>query len=175
MNLRTKSVFTHAGMIYSVDVFGYVSHGVPGIEIIGLGKYGRSIKEKFIYLTREKNLKMAKRRFVICIEGELEGKKFKDEEFRYLELPIMVMLWSLAGHLPFSSMDDCFLSGKIAVNGEIQCIDMTEKFQNSLREFLGLEDEQELKIVAPDTTKIIEEYYHLSLDGLIGSLMNFEN
>ncbi len=63
MNLRTRSIYPYAGNYYPVDIFGYTSHGIPGLEIVGLGKYGKSVKEKFIYLTRVKNLKVPKKRY----------------------------------------------------------------------------------------------------------------
>ena len=66
------------------------------------------LKEKFIYLSREKKLKFPLKRFVLCVEGELESKKFKDEEYRFLELPLLMMLWSLTGHLPLEHLEDCF-------------------------------------------------------------------
>jgi hypothetical protein len=166
MNLRTKSLFPYAGGMNCVDIFGYVSHGIPGIEIVGLGKHSRPLKEKFVYLTRDLNLKLPKRRFVICVEGDIESKKFQNEEFRYLELPMLVMLWSLAGHLPFQQLDDCFCSGKVSVEGHIESIDYNESIQNLLLEWLQDEADSIFKIIAPDKSEINDQFYHLSIEGL---------
>lgn len=171
MNMRTKSIYPFGGLHCPVDIFGYSSHGVPGIEIVGMGKYSRAMKEKFVYLSREKKLKFPQRRFVLCVEGELESKKFKDEEYRYLELPLLLMLWSLTGHLPLENLDDCFAAGKISVEGNISPLPLTALQQARLMEIFNLDEDQALKIIAPSQMAIHEDYYHLPIEGLMASLL----
>ncbi len=171
MNMRTKSLYPYAGQYCPVDIFGYSSNGIPGIEIVGLGKYSRSMKEKFIYLSRERKLRFPLKRFVLCIEGEVEGKKFKEEEYRYLELPLLLMLWSLTGHLPLDHLEDCFASGKISVEGEVSALYLNGKEQENLNEMFKLEDDQVLKIIAPEKTVVFDDHYHLPLEGLFASLV----
>ena len=170
MNIRTKSIYPYAGTINSVDLFGYVSHGVPGLEIVGMGKHSRGIKEKFIYLTRELHLKLPKRRFVLCVEGEIEGKKFKNDEFRYLELPMLLMLWSLSGHLPFKNLEDCFSSGKVSIDGQIEPYELTLEFQEKIPEILDLDSEDSLKIITTNEIKILDDFYHISVEEIFNSL-----
>ncbi len=172
MNMRTKSLYPHAGQLCSVDIFGYASHGIPGIEIVGMGKHSRSLKEKFVYLSRVRRLKFPKKRYVLCVEGELENKKFKDEEFRYLELPLLVMLWSLTGHLPLAQLEDCFASGKVSVEGDIISLLLKESEQNDLCELLKIDDEIDLKIIAPENQVITDRHYHLPIEGLFESLLD---
>jgi len=171
MNMRTKSLYPFGGQHCPVDIFGYSSNGVPGIEIVGMGKYSRSMKEKFVYLSREKKLKFPMRRFVLCVEGELESKKFKDEEYRYLELPLLLMLWSLTGHLPLEKLEDCFASGKISVEGHISSLQMTALQQANLIDLFNLDENQALKIIAPSKMPIHEDFYHLPVEGLMDSLL----
>lgn len=171
MNMRTKSLYPYAGQYYPVDIFGYSSKGIPGIEIVGLGKHARSMKEKFIFLSREKKLKFPLRRFVLCIEGEVEGKKFKDEEYRYLELPLLIMLWSLTGHLPLGHLEDCFASGKVSVEGEIFPLELRNQDLEKLTELFNLDGDQSIKIIAPESMNIGANHYHLSLEGLWASLI----
>lgn len=170
MNMRTKSLYPFGGVYCPVDIFGYSSNGIPGIEIVGIGKHARAMKEKFIFLSRTRNLKFPLRRFVLCVEGELEGKKFKDEEFRYLELPLLVMLWSLTGHLPLKQLDDCFACGKVSVEGEISSLQLSESEQKKLQDIFKLDEEQSLKIIAPGSHLVSEELYHLPIEGLMDSL-----
>ena len=172
MNMRTKSLYPYAGQYCPVDIFGYSSNGIPGIEIVGVGKYARTMKEKFIYLSREKSLKFPLKRFVLCVEGELEGKKFKDEEYRYLELPLLMMLWSLTGHLPLQQLEDCFASGKVSVEGEVTALYLSEGDQKQLVDIFKLSDEQSLKVIAPNATCVYEDYYHLPVEGLMASLIH---
>lgn len=170
MNMRTKSLYPYAGQYCPVDIFGYASNGIPGIEIVGLGKYTRGVKEKFIYLSRERKLKFPLKRFVLCIEGEVEGKKFKEEEYRYLELPLLIMLWSLTGHLPLGNLDDCFSAGKISIEGDIIPLALGNKEQSELSEMFKLEEGHMLKIIAPGDMAIFKDHYHLPLEGLFESL-----
>lgn len=170
MNMRTKSLYPYAGQHCPVDIFGYASNGIPGIEIVGLGKYSRSMKEKFIYLSRERKLKFPLKRFVLCIEGEVEGKKFKEEEYRYLELPLLLMLWSLTGHLPLGHLEDCFASGKISVEGDVSPLNLSQYQQEALSELFNLEQGQTLKIIAPESAAVLTEHYHLPIEGLFASL-----
>jgi hypothetical protein len=172
MNLKMKSLIPFGNGWIGIDIFGYVSHGIPGIEIVGLGKNARSIKEKFIYLTREKKLKIPKRRFVLCIDGEIEGKKFKNEEFRYLELPLLIMFWTLSGKLAMGKLDDCFAAGRVSVDGEIENLTIPGHVQFDLLELINGEYIESLKIIAPEKDQIVSDYYHLSLEGLMGSVKN---
>ena len=171
MNMRTKSLYPYAGLYCPVDIFGYSSNGIPGIEIVGIGKYSRSMKEKFIYLSRERKLRFPLKRFVLCVEGEVEGKRFKEEEYRYLELPLLLMLWSLTGHLPLGNLEDCFASGKISVEGEVSALLLSCREQENLNEMFKLNEDQVLKIIAPEKMAIMADYYHLPLEGLFNSLM----
>lgn len=170
MNMRTKSLYPYAGQYCPVDIFGYASNGIPGIEIVGLGKYTRGVKEKFIYLSRERKLKFPLKRFVLCIEGEVEGKKFKEEEYRYLELPLLLMLWSLTGHLPLGNLEDCFSSGKISIEGEVNSLLLGKCEQEQLSEMFNLDEGQVLKIIAPGTMSVFDDHYHLPLEALFASL-----
>ena len=172
MNMRTKSLYPYAGQFCPVDIFGYSSNGIPGIEIVGVGKHARSMKEKFIFLSRQKNLKFPLRRFVLCVEGELEGKKFKEEEYRYLELPLLMMLCSLTGHLPLQQLEDCFAAGKISVEGEVSALILSQSEQLRLADLFKLEDHQSLKVIAPNQTQVYEDYYHLPVEGLMESLLS---
>lgn len=170
MNMRTKSIYPFGGVLCPVDIFGYASNGIPGIEIVGLGKHSRGVKEKFIYLSRERKLKFPLKRFVLCIEGEVEGKKFKEEEYRYLELPLLLMLWSLTGHLPLGHLEDCFAAGKISVEGEVSPLVLTSTVQEFLRDMFKLEENQMLKIIAPGNVQVLDDQYHLPIEGLFESL-----
>ena len=112
------------------------------------------------------------KRFVLCVEGEVEGKKFKDEAYRYLELPLLMMLWSLTGHLPLRALEDCFAAGKISVEGDVTSLELTEDQQKELWEIFKLTEAQSLKVIAPRKTKVYEDYYHLPVEGLFESLLS---
>ena len=102
-----------------VTLFGYATKSVPGLEINGLGKYGKAIKEKIIYITRSRQLKIPLKRFVLNVEitddlGDLESVSVK-----WLEYPLLLHYWFLAGLLPITKLDNCFALGSLTPNGDV--------------------------------------------------------
>jgi len=102
-----------------VTLFGYATKSVPGLEINGLGKYGKSIKEKIIFVTRSRQLKIPLKRFVLNVEitddlGDLESSSVK-----WLEYPLLLHYWFLAGLLPISKLDNCFALGSLTPSGDV--------------------------------------------------------
>jgi hypothetical protein len=100
------------------ELFGYRTRGLPGLEIVGLGQRGRLIKEKLLYLNRKNNIKVPPRRYVICIEDQMV-EKLKGEDLHWLELPLLIMYWSMAEIIPIKNLEDCFCGGKINASGKI--------------------------------------------------------
>jgi hypothetical protein len=121
MNDSIKSFYIYKGRVLPVDIFGYASKGIPGLEIIGLGSISKNIKEKLIFLTRSNQLKLPLKRFVIGIEplGTFSKEKMR-EEIKFLELPILILFWRLAKILPISCLKKCISSGYVGVPGELR-------------------------------------------------------
>lgn len=102
-----------------ITLFGYATKSVPGLEINGLGKYGKAIKEKIVFVTRTRQLQIPLKRFVLNAEltddlGDLESSSVK-----WLEYPLLLHYWFLAGLLPISKLDNCFAIGSLAPSGEV--------------------------------------------------------
>lgn len=98
----------------TVSLFGYATKSLPGLEISGLGKYGRTLKEKVIFLTRSRQLPVPLKRFVISAEFELEQDP---EILRWLDLPVLLLYWYLAGLIPMGRLDNCLAVGHITPGG----------------------------------------------------------
>ena len=103
-----------------VTLFGYSTKSVPGLEINGLGKYGKFIKEKIVFITRSRGLQIPLKRFVLNVEitddlGDLESSSVK-----WLEYPLLLHYWFLAGLIPISKLDNCFAIGSITPSGVIE-------------------------------------------------------
>ncbi len=103
-----------------VTLFGYSTKSVPGLEINGIGKYGKSIKEKIVYITRSRQLQIPLKRFVLNVElsdhlGDLESGSVK-----WLEYPLLLHYWFLAGLLPISKLDNCLALGSLTPSGEVE-------------------------------------------------------
>jgi hypothetical protein len=103
----------------SVAVFGYSSNSNPGLDLVGEAKFTRQLKEKIIYLTRTRKLAIPLRRYVVTIESELNSK-LSLAELRNLELPVLLIFWSMAGVLPIRSFRDCLCMGSIDITGMIE-------------------------------------------------------
>lgn len=110
--------FTKKGPVL-ITLFGYATKSVPGLEINGIGKYGRSIKEKIVFVTRTRGLQIPLKRFVLNVEitddlGDLESSSVK-----WLEYPLLLHYWFLAGLLPISKLDNCLAVGSLSPSGQV--------------------------------------------------------
>ncbi|MBF0313663.1 MAG: hypothetical protein HQK50_06925 [Oligoflexia bacterium] len=130
MNFRTTGVFKNKKGYHSVGVFGYASRGIPGVEIIGYGKNVKLMREKFIFLSRQRALAIPLKRYVLCIEQHeqliLSSLSEVDESISWLELPLLLIFWSLAGVIQMGRLDDCILGGKVSIAGEVLTLSCEE-------------------------------------------------
>lgn len=119
METQINSFFTGQKGVQVVRIFGYATKGIPGLEVNGAGKLSKNIKEKIIYLTRARRLSTPLRRFVICVDlSDLEDSS-DWKELKWLEFPILLLYWQLAGLLPIAKLDDCLCNGALLSNGDI--------------------------------------------------------
>lgn len=103
-----------------VTLFGYSTKSVPGLEINGLGKFGKGIKEKIVFVTKTRGLQIPLKRFVLNAEisddlGDLESSSVK-----WLEYPLLLHYWFLAGLLPISKLDNCLAVGSLNPSGLVE-------------------------------------------------------
>ncbi len=118
METRVKSFVKVKQQDILVDLFGYSSHGIPGIEICGItGPSGRILKEKLIYFSKISKVKFPLKRFVLCLE--VEGKVSSQLDFQQIELPFLILLWTMAGVLKIRNLEQCLSLGRIDVSGRI--------------------------------------------------------
>ena len=97
-----------------ITLFGYATKSLPGLEINVLGKYGKTLKEKIIFLTRSRQLAVPLKRFVISTEYDVEPDP---ELLRWLDVPVLLLYWYLAGLLPMGRLDNCMAVGHITPSG----------------------------------------------------------
>lgn len=118
-----------------VTLFGYSTKSVPGLEINGLGKYGKSIKEKIVFVTRSRGLQIPLKRFVLNAEITDELGDLESGSVKWLEYPLLLHYWYLAGLLPISKLDNCLAVGSLTPSGTIEepigemVIDLCERNQ----------------------------------------------
>ncbi len=103
-----------------VTLFGYATKSVPGLEINGLGKYGKSIKEKIVFVTRSRQLRVPLKRFVLNVEISDDLGNLESSSVKWLEYPLLLHYWFLAGLLPISKLDNCLAVGSLTPSGEVE-------------------------------------------------------
>jgi hypothetical protein len=143
-----------------VTLFGYATKSVPGLEINGLGKYGKQIKEKIVFVTRTRQLQIPLKRFVLNVELSDELGDLESSSVKWLEYPLLLHYWYLAGLLPISKLDNCFAVGSLTPSGEVR-----EPIDSNVVELC---DENKLHLIA---SKVVETP-HGVIDGkdLFGSI-----
>lgn len=103
-----------------ITLFGYATKSVPGLEINGLGKYGRSIKEKIIFITRSRGISVPIKRFVLNVEMDDQFGSLESTSVKWLEYPLLLHYWYLAGLLPISRLDNCLAVGSLNPSGLVE-------------------------------------------------------
>ncbi len=165
METRIQGIFPHKDRYQIVDIFGYSTKGLPGIEILGMGKHGRSLKEKFVYISRTFKMPIPHRRYVMCgeIDESLIGKG--DLGIQFLELPLLLLFWTMANQLPIKRLSDCICGGKVSVNGKVKGLEIKREVLDKIGE--GMKEVGDLKLITPNRFYVPESICHLPLEGLI--------
>jgi hypothetical protein len=123
-----------------VTLFGYATKSVPGLEINGLGKYGKTIKEKIVFVTRTRGLQIPLKRFVLNAEITDELGDLESASVKWLEYPLLLHYWFLAGLLPISKLDNCLAIGSLNPSGAV--------IEPINPEVIGLCDEHRLHLIS---------------------------
>ena len=133
-----------------ISIFGYTTKGVPGIEITGAGKHAKMIREKIIFLTRTRKLKIPVRRFVVCIDlSDIDEKE--NITLKNVEFPILLLYWYLAGLIPIKKLDDCICSGEIKTSGDILTKNVPIEVFKILKKELNPIEFKSLKLIELDS------------------------
>jgi hypothetical protein len=154
MQSQIIGLYTSDQNILDINLFGYTSNGLPGLEIIGLGNRGRFIKEKFYYISRIRGIKFPLKKYVLCAEippGTAE--KFR-RDLDWLELPLLLLFWHLTQHIGIHNTKALIAAGKIAPTGRISLLPLPSKYLSLLSQkydnqfptrcaYLNLENETE--------------------------------
>lgn len=146
METQIKSFYKGPQGIKFVTIFGYATKGVPALEINGVGKLSKNIKEKLIFITRTRKLPIPLRRFVICVDlNELNDQNLSN--LKWLEFPLLLMFWYLAGMVPISKLDDCLCAGWLQANGKIFQMNLPSKFGLQVQQHFSQREYEDLKLI----------------------------
>jgi hypothetical protein len=154
MQKRIKAMIPSGDKEIIVDLFGYTTKGIPGLEIIGYGKNSRQLKEKLIFLSRRQPEGLPLSRFVLCLDETSQTIQLKENQLRWLEIPFLILFWSLARLVPLEQLENCYSSGTIGVSGRMTLRAPHLHFIKSDRSiYIGHQNNQ-----------VPEDWYHISLD-----------
>ena len=147
METQIKAFYKTPQGIKFVTIFGYATKGVPSLEINGVGKLSKNIKEKMIYLTRIRKLQIPLKRFVVCVDlNELNDQHAHN--LKWLEFPLLLTYWYLAGLIPIKKLDNCLTSGWIKTNGEIYQMPIPISFKDGFKEAYSPIEQKSVKLIS---------------------------
>ena len=159
--IRTMGVFPFQRRDRLIDLFGYTTKGIPGVDIIGPGKNGKVMREKFIFLSRSLHLRLPLKRFVLCMEENPLIKEAEAHEIKWLELPLLILFWTLAEQLEFGKLEDCLSCGHISVSGKITTRTPGALFRgDNFSTPLDIEELEGLKFIGQSLPGELESTYH---------------
>ena len=128
MQTQIQSYYLDQKTLKPITIFGHSSKSLPGLEIIGLSCQGRLLKEKIIYLTKARGLKIPLKRYVISTDHLLPNPA---ASFANLELPILILYWYLAELIPLNQLDNCLTMGSFDPSGNIYLPAISPKIKTS--------------------------------------------
>ena len=150
METQIQSFYKSPQGIKFVSVFGYATKGVPGLEINGVGKLSRNIREKITFISRSRRLPIPLRRYVLCVDVN-EIQNSEPESLKWLEFPMLLLYWHMAGLVPISKLSDCLCSGWFKANGEIIQMMLGADFARLVEKQFVAEEATDLKLIDQPT------------------------
>jgi hypothetical protein len=137
METQMKSMVMGPKGPMPINLFAYSTNGLPGLEIHVGGLNTKTMREKFIFISKTRRLPIPIKRYVLC--AEMEGMKVSEEQASYLELPLIILYWHLAGLIPLMNLSECFSQGTISSTGRIHHFHFPSSlYQRLKREFEAL-------------------------------------
>lgn len=166
MEARINSYIATSKGLKIISIFGYSTKGIPGIELHGMGKLSKSLKEKIIYLTKIRELYLPKRRYVICVDvNELAGDE-KWTELKYLEFPTLLLYWFLGGIIPIKKLDDCITQGWINTKGDIYQESFNTRLIEEAKKQFYPSEYMGIKAISVDSN-FSNEFFHIDTRELL--------
>jgi hypothetical protein len=120
MQTQLQTCLFLKNQIIYLPLFGYSSRSVPGLEINGIGKLGKNIKEKIIYVSKTYGIKSSTKKYVLCLDQQMGLEDSTVTTYQNLELPLFLMYLYLTGNFPMNKLDNCFASGVITPGGRMK-------------------------------------------------------
>lgn len=171
MGTSLYGVIPYGKRLKMVEIFGYSTKGIPGIEIVGLKNLARPIREKFVYLGKTRSVECPLRRYVLCVENALDDEKFNEDELRHLEFPLLLLYWSLAGVVQIGNLSDCFASGRIDPHGILRPFDFPDE---ALHWLAAKGARSPLRLLAPRDKELPEGLYKLPIEDVMEPLYRLD-
>ncbi len=167
MGTSLYGVIPYGKRLKIVEIFGYSTKGIPGLEIVGLKSLARPMREKFVYLGKTKGVDCPLRRYILCVENALDDDKFTEDELRHLEFPLLLLYWSLAGVVQIGNLHDCFASGRIDPHGILRPYEFAPE---ALHWLAARSERHPLRLLAAQNTVLPAGLYKLPIEEVMAPL-----
>lgn len=135
METSIKSILPTTQKLQLVTLFAYSTHGVPGIDIVGLGKYSRLLKEKLIYLCRSRNLKLPLKRYILCLDANEDILRLDGEDYQWLEFPFFLLLLHMLELIPMQNLERCLTQGRITSLGRVEQLTLSDEMVKLINDY----------------------------------------
>lgn len=156
METQLKAYYLKPEGLQVLTLFGYATKGIPSLEVNGVGKLSKNIKEKLIFLTRNRHLNIPLRRYVVCVDQN-DGVAKTEEELKWLEFPLLLIYWYMAGLVPIKKLDNCITSGWIKPDGTITINQLEEIHKKTIEMQLSEKEKKHLLYIGNPYASISSE------------------
>ncbi len=119
MQTELKAILPTSRGPQTVTLFGYSTKSVPTVDIHGMGKSGKIIKEKILFVTKQRKLKIPIKRFSISVDFQNGDERELNNYAQWLEFPLLLLYWYLTENLHIYHLGDCMTSGQVLTSGNI--------------------------------------------------------
>ncbi len=150
-----------------ITIFAYSTKGVPGLEITGLGKFSKTIKEKFIYLSKVREIKIPKRKYILCVECDELIKECQWSDIKWFELPLLLAYWHLAEVIKINTLSDCISSGHVNSMGNIYYHPLDPAIEGELYEKLKSKSIDSIKYIGSGNAS---SFYNIEGEHLLSGI-----
>jgi hypothetical protein len=163
-------VKTKRGVV-PITIFAYSTKGIPGLEITGLGKFSKPIKEKFIYLSKVRAIKVPKKRYILCVECDELIKECQWTDIKWFEFPLLLTYWHLAEVIKINTLADCISSGYVSSMGNVYHHPIDKVVEGELSRKLQKRNIKSLKYIGLGGTHL---FYSIDSKLLLGDVANLK-
>ena len=174
MQNHIYSIYQQGNTLNQVQIFSYSTNGIPGLNIVGLGKHSQIFKEKIVYVTKMRNFKIPLKRYVLCVENIKSSKEMIYSDIQWLEFPMLLLFWSLIGILPMSRFQDCIATGTFSISGLVEHLPLNENVLTGVASNMEKNGINPVKLITENWNGGVDNIYQIQSSRLFEQIPGFK-